>query len=77
MTKKEQSKYISALQKECKAYYDQTLEMKDELKEAEHKMRSLSAELSLERLKYARLKEKYVRGLADEQRRTSDTDSLI
>lgn len=51
MTKQEQAEYIDELQ--------------SELKEAEHKIRALNVELSLARLKYAKLKERYMR---DEQR---------
>lgn len=77
MTKQEQSEYISALQKECKVYYDKTLTLKDELREAEHEIRRLNVELSLARLKYAQLKERYVKRADDETGRTTDTDSTI
>lgn len=77
MTKQEQSEYISALQKECRTYYDDTLKLKDELAEAAWRISLLEKELSRYKLEYARLKEKYVRGLSDEQRGKTDTDSTI
>ena len=63
MTKQEQAEYIEELQSELKA--------------AEHKIRALNVELSLERLKYAKLKEQYVNGATNDKRRAGTTDSTF